>query len=90
MINFLCCLNEAGGMLLPTLVGHSEIWCGGDNVVVNVAASNRAFDPNFYAAIDVKYDYFLTHSPPCSFQGFVFPFVNICFSLFLPLRKDSV
>jgi len=61
--------QKAGGMLLPTFVGHDEIWCGGQGVTMESKETIVGQGVSAVTVFQYSYDALTAHSDPCSFQG---------------------
>jgi len=65
-------LVQAGGIVLPTIAGSNQIWCGGQDVPID-PTTTVSFS-GITASLSVSYSLndLTMHSSPCSFQGIVF------------------
>jgi len=60
---------QAGGMILPTYVGHDEIWCGGEQVFFSPTKSVDGYGLTALTVVQYSIDQLTAHTSPCSLQG---------------------
>ena len=55
---------QAGGMVLPSLAGYDNIWCGGSGTTLQ---PNTYYDNGIH--VSSSFQDLIYYSSPCSFQG---------------------
>jgi len=55
---------QAGGMVLPSLAGYNNIWCGGSGTTLQ---PNTYYDNGIH--VSSSFQDLIYYSSPCSFQG---------------------
>ena len=63
------CSLQAGGIVLPTFVGHDEIWCGGQGVAVDPSTTVTFSGLTALLVVSYSINDLTVFSSPCSFQG---------------------
>ena len=56
-------------MILPTYVGHDEIWCGGEQVFFSPTKSVDGYGLTAVTVVQYSIDQLTAHTSPCSLQG---------------------
>jgi len=92
----------AGGVILPTMIGYDNIWCGGEGVVVKTSADVVGLGVNSQLQVSYSVSSLTVHSSSCTFQGVLILFgilastcwwaivaVNMCSEIFLGSHLSS-
>jgi len=60
---------QAGGMVLPSLAGYDNIWCGGSDVTLLPESYFYRIGNYGYLGVNSSTSSLTFHSSACSFQG---------------------